>query len=111
MLPGQSTTQFDQLNKRCVHLLKVALKPEIWGRTATLNLKWMNRTLELAEQPTRNDQTQANHVHVHICLDVLCYLVTVMPADAVVTVFTPLQRALASCLMCGTTTVGSLFLD
>jgi hypothetical protein len=30
------------------------------------------------EQPTRTDQTQANHVHVHICLDVLCYLVTVM---------------------------------
>jgi len=84
----------------------VALKPEIWGHTATISLRWMCKILELAEQPSRGDSASANHhVHVHICLDVLGYLVTVMPRDTVVASFLPLQKALASCLMCATTTV------
>lgn len=62
LVPGQSTTQFDQLNKKCVQLLKIALKPEIWGHTVTLNLKWMQRILEMAEHQPRADQAQAVRV-------------------------------------------------
>ena len=91
------TSNQDILNKRYIQLLKYAA--DVWGNSVSLNLKWMHKILELCEARaesqqqvvkngiTSNRQTQSNQMQVHICL---CYLVSVIPREKVVSVFLPL---------------------
>lgn len=38
----------EALSKRCLHLLKVALKPDMWGLKAELKLQWLEKALASA---------------------------------------------------------------
>ncbi len=66
------------MNKRSLQLLKIALKVDIWGDTATVKLSWMEKALSSADPQTYRDQPQQNFVQTYICLDVLTYLVGVL---------------------------------
>ncbi|XP_061666078.1 transformation/transcription domain-associated protein [Syngnathoides biaculeatus] len=87
------------LSRRCVSLMKTALRPDMWP-SAELKLQWFERLLLTVEQPA-----QANISNICTGLEILCFLLTVLQSPAILAHFKPLQRAIASCMTCGNTKV------
>uniref|UniRef100_UPI00358FE8D5 transformation/transcription domain-associated protein-like isoform X3 n=1 Tax=Myxine glutinosa TaxID=7769 RepID=UPI00358FE8D5 len=87
------------LSRRCITLLKIALKSDMW-HGAELKLQWFDKLLMTVEQGA-----QANLANVCTGLEVLSFLLTVLPPGAVLASFKPLQRALAACMSCLNTKV------
>ncbi|XP_041818147.1 transformation/transcription domain-associated protein [Chelmon rostratus] len=87
------------LSRRCVSLMKSALRPEMWPR-AELKLQWFDKLLMTVEQPA-----QANISNICTGLEILCFLLTVLQSQAILAHFKPLQRGIAACMTCGNTKV------
>ncbi|XP_029620809.1 transformation/transcription domain-associated protein isoform X3 [Salmo trutta] len=87
------------LSRRCVSLMKTALRPDMWPR-AELKLQWFDKLLMTVEQPA-----QANFSNICTGLEILCFLLTVLQSPAILTHFKPLQRGIAACMTCGNTKV------
>ncbi|KAM3859386.1 transformation/transcription domain-associated protein isoform 3-T3 [Diretmus argenteus] len=87
------------LSRRCVGLMKTALRPDMWPR-AELKLQWFDKLLMTVEQPT-----QANFSNICTGLEILCFLLTVLQSPAILAHFKPLQRGIAACMTCGNTKV------
>lgn len=45
---GGGVANMEALSKRCLHLIKVALKPDLWGLKAELKLQWLEKALASA---------------------------------------------------------------
>ncbi|XP_019114303.1 transformation/transcription domain-associated protein [Larimichthys crocea] len=89
----------DLLSRRCVSLMKSALRPDMWPR-AELKLQWFDKLLMTVEQPA-----QANISNICTGLEILCFLLTVLQSPAILAHFKPLQRGIAACMTCGNTKV------
>uniref|UniRef100_A0A668ANL2 Transformation/transcription domain-associated protein n=1 Tax=Myripristis murdjan TaxID=586833 RepID=A0A668ANL2_9TELE len=87
------------LSRRCVSLMKTALRPDMWPR-AELKLQWFDKLLMTVEQPA-----QANFSNICTGLEILCFLLTVLQSPAILAHFKPLQRGIAACMTCGNTKV------
>ncbi|PKU33619.1 transformation transcription domain-associated protein isoform x1 [Limosa lapponica baueri] len=87
------------LSRRCVNLLKTALRPDMWPKSE-LKLQWFDKLLMTVEQPN-----QANFANICTGLEVLSFLLTVLQPPAVLSSFKPLQRGVAACMTCGNTKV------
>uniref|UniRef100_A0A803SSS7 Transformation/transcription domain associated protein n=1 Tax=Anolis carolinensis TaxID=28377 RepID=A0A803SSS7_ANOCA len=87
------------LSRRCVNLLKTALRPDMWPKSE-LKLQWFDKLLMTVEQPN-----QANFANICTGLEVLSFLLTVLQSPAILSSFKPLQRGIASCMTCGNTKV------
>ncbi|XP_053094630.1 transformation/transcription domain-associated protein isoform X1 [Pangasianodon hypophthalmus] len=87
------------LSRRCVNLMKMALRPDMWPR-AELKLQWFDKLLMTVEQPN-----QANFSNICTGLEILSFLLTVLQSPAILTHFKPLQRGIAACMTCGNTKV------
>ncbi|XP_047464622.1 transformation/transcription domain-associated protein isoform X4 [Mugil cephalus] len=87
------------LSRRCVSLMKTALRPDMWPR-AELKLQWFDKLLMTVEQPA-----QANISNICTGLEILCFLLTVLQSTAILAHFKPLQRGIAACMTCGNTKV------
>ncbi|XP_034414112.1 transformation/transcription domain-associated protein isoform X2 [Cyclopterus lumpus] len=87
------------LSRRCVSLMKSALRPDMWPR-AELKLQWFDKLLMTVEQPA-----QANISNICTGLEILCFLLTVLQSPAILAHFKPLQRGIAACMTCGNTKV------
>uniref|UniRef100_A0A8D0CJ78 Transformation/transcription domain-associated protein n=1 Tax=Scleropages formosus TaxID=113540 RepID=A0A8D0CJ78_SCLFO len=87
------------LSRRCVSLMKTALRPDMWPR-AELKLQWFDKLLMSVEQPT-----QANFANICTGLEILHFLLTVLQSPAILAHFKPLQRGIAACMTCGNTKV------
>ncbi|KAJ8413683.1 hypothetical protein AAFF_G00081900 [Aldrovandia affinis] len=87
------------LSRRCVNLMKTALRPDMWPR-AELKLQWFDKLLMTVEQPT-----QANFSNICTGLEILSFLLTVLQSPAILAHFKPLQRGIAACMTCGNTKV------
>ncbi|XP_072230092.1 transformation/transcription domain-associated protein [Leuresthes tenuis] len=87
------------LSRRCVSLMKTALRPDMWPR-AELKLQWFDKLLMTVEQ-----QAQANISNICTGLEILCFLLTVLQSPAILAHFKPLQRGIAACMTCGNTKV------
>uniref|UniRef100_A0A4W6FA16 Transformation/transcription domain-associated protein n=2 Tax=Lates calcarifer TaxID=8187 RepID=A0A4W6FA16_LATCA len=87
------------LSRRCVSLMKTALRPDMWPR-AELKLQWFDKLLMTVEQPA-----QANISNICTGLEILCFLLTVLQSPAILAHFKPLQRGIAACMTCGNTKV------
>ncbi|XP_030019245.1 transformation/transcription domain-associated protein isoform X3 [Sphaeramia orbicularis] len=87
------------LSRRCVGLMKTALRPDMWPR-AELKLQWFDKLLMTVEQPA-----QANISNICTGLEILCFLLTVLQSPAILAHFKPLQRGIAACMTCGNTKV------
>ncbi|XP_054624115.1 transformation/transcription domain-associated protein isoform X1 [Dunckerocampus dactyliophorus] len=87
------------LSRRCVSLMKTALRPDMWPR-AELKLQWFDKLLMTVEQPA-----QANISNICTGLEILCFLLTVLQPPAILAHFKPLQRGIAACMTCGNTKV------
>lgn len=87
------------LSRRCVSLMKTALRPDMWPR-ADLKLQWFDKLLMTVEQPA-----QANISNICTGLEILCFLLTVLQSPAILAHFKPLQRGIAACMTCTNTKV------
>ncbi|TSK14648.1 Transformation/transcription domain-associated protein [Bagarius yarrelli] len=87
------------LSRRCVNLMKMALRPDMWPRSE-LKLQWFDKLLMTVEQPN-----QANFSNICTGLEILSFLLTVLQSPAILAHFKPLQRGIAACMTCGNTKV------
>ncbi|PNI89690.1 TRRAP isoform 7 [Pan troglodytes] len=87
------------LSRRCVNLLKTALRPDMWPKSE-LKLQWFDKLLMTVEQPN-----QVNYGNICTGLEVLSFLLTVLQSPAILSSFKPLQRGIAACMTCGNTKV------
>ncbi|XP_026132617.1 transformation/transcription domain-associated protein [Carassius auratus] len=87
------------LSRRCVNLMKTALRPDMWPR-AELKLQWFDKLLMTVEQPN-----QANFSNICTGLEILCFLLSVLQPPGILAHFKPLQRGIAACMTCGNTKV------
>ncbi|KAF3813899.1 hypothetical protein GH733_017931 [Mirounga leonina] len=87
------------LSRRCVTLLKTALRPDMWSKSE-LKLQWFDKLLMSVEQPN-----QVNYGNICTGLEVLSFLLTVLQSPAILSSFKPLQRGIAACMTCANTKV------
>jgi transformation/transcription domain-associated protein len=87
-------TQGELLSRRCVQLLKTALKPDIWGN-CDLKLMAFDKILD-GQQGVQSNQP--NFANICTCLDILTFLLTVLRKDQILQAFKPLQKAIATCM-------------
>ncbi|XP_048847031.1 transformation/transcription domain-associated protein isoform X2 [Brienomyrus brachyistius] len=96
---GTAGSPGELLSRRCVSLMKTALRPDMWAR-AELKLQWFDKLLMTVEQPA-----QANYANICTGLEILSFLLTVLQSQAILAHFKPLQRGIAACMTCGNTKV------
>ncbi|XP_054724829.1 transformation/transcription domain-associated protein-like [Uloborus diversus] len=87
------------LSRRCVALLKTALKPDVWPN-AELKLTWFDKLLS-----TIKENPQPNYGNICTALELLAFLLSILRKEIVLTTFRPLQRGIASCLNCNNSKV------
>lgn len=87
------------LSKRCVSLLKMGLKPDIWTESCDLKLAWLDKVLASV------DNSQPNYGNISTALDVLTFLLGVMKRDQVLPSFKPLQRGIGACITSSNTKI------
>ncbi|XP_072379030.1 transcription-associated protein 1 [Diabrotica undecimpunctata] len=80
------------LSRRCVILLKTALRPDIWPQPVDLKLAFFDKILTSIEAP--------NHNVANICtaLELLTYILTVFEKEQILASFKPLQRGIGACI-------------
>ncbi|XP_058465654.1 transcription-associated protein 1 isoform X1 [Malaya genurostris] len=84
--PGES------LSRRCVTLLKLAMKPDMWQQPFDLKLTWLDKVF------TSIEGQQPNIGNVCTALELLTFLLTVLKKDQILVTFRPLQRGLSACV-------------
>ncbi|KFM75841.1 Transformation/transcription domain-associated protein, partial [Stegodyphus mimosarum] len=89
----------EMLSRRCVALLKTALKPDVWPN-AELKLVWFDKLLN-----TVKESSQPNYGNICTALELLAFLLSILRKETVLTTFRPLQRGIASCLSCNNSKV------
>lgn len=94
--PGES------LSRRCVSLIKMAMKPDVWPEPCDLKLSWLDKVLASVETP------QANFGNICTALELLTFLLTVMKKDQISTTFRSMERGLSACVTCTNTRVTRL---
>ncbi|XP_032685098.1 transformation/transcription domain-associated protein [Odontomachus brunneus] len=87
------------LSKRCVNLLKMGLKPDIWTESCDLKLAWLDKVLASV------DNSQPNYGNISTALDVLTFLLGVMKREQILASFKPLQRGIGACIASNNTKI------
>ncbi|KAH8256520.1 hypothetical protein KR032_001949, partial [Drosophila birchii] len=85
--PGES------LSRRCVMLLKMAMRPEIWPQPFDIKLNWLDKVLATVETPHHN----LNNICTGI--DFLTFLTTILNPEQLVGIIRPVQRGLSLCII------------
>ncbi|XP_066597811.1 transformation/transcription domain-associated protein isoform X1 [Prorops nasuta] len=89
----------EQLSRRCVALLKMALKSDVWPQTCDLKLAWLDKVFASVES------TQPNYGNICTALELLTFLLGVMKRERILASFKPLQRGLGACIASNNTKV------
>lgn len=89
----------ETLARRCVTLIKTAMKPDVWPQPSDLKLAWLEKIFATL------DTIQPNYGNICTALELLTFLLTVMKKDQVMAVFRPLQKGLSLCVTCQNTKV------
>lgn len=95
--PGASPGE--TLSRRCVTLLKIALKPEVWPQQVDLKLGFFDKIFATVESST------PNYVNICTALELLTFLLCVMKKEQILVSFKPLQRGLGACITCSNSKV------
>ena len=103
----------EQLSKRCIALLKMALKPDVWPH-CELKLAWFDR-LFLATESTQAAQpaaaqSQPSYSNICTALELLTFLIGMLRKDQILAGFKPIQRGLTSLMSCNNAKVILSFL-
>ncbi|CAH1110190.1 unnamed protein product [Psylliodes chrysocephalus] len=80
------------LSRRCVILLKTALRPDIWPQPVDLKLAFFDKILMTIEAPN------PNIANICTALELLTYILTVFDKDQILSSFKPLQRGIGACI-------------
>lgn len=91
--------QGEQLSKRCVALLKMALKPDVWPQSCDLKLQWLDKVFAGVEV------ANPNFGNICTALELVTFLLGVMKKEQILASFKPLQKGLGSCITCTNTKV------
>ncbi|XP_064456550.1 transformation/transcription domain-associated protein-like isoform X2 [Ornithodoros turicata] len=91
-------SQGEVLSRRCVTLLKTALKPDVWPNSE-LKLAWFDKLLMTVEG------NQPNYGNICTALELLSFLLTILRQETVLASFRPLQRGIAACMTCNNSKV------
>ncbi|EZA54681.1 Transformation/transcription domain-associated protein [Ooceraea biroi] len=90
----------EQLSRRCVNLLKMALKPDVWvAEQCDLKLAFLDKVLASV------DSTQPNFGNISTALEVLTFLLGVMKREQILASFKPLQRGIGACIASSNTKI------
>lgn len=89
----------EQLSKRCVALLKMALKPDVWPQSCDLKLSWLDKIFASV------DSQQPNYGNICTALELVTFLLGVMKKEQILANFKPLQRGLGTCIASNNTKV------
>lgn len=97
----------EQLSKRCVALLKMALKPDVWPN-CELKLAWFDRLFQTADSPAAATAAASaaaaasapNFTNICTALDLLTFLLSILRKEQILAGFKPLQRGLSSLMNC-----------
>ncbi|EDW01948.1 GH20167 [Drosophila grimshawi] len=83
----------ENLSRRCVMLLKSAMRPEIWPQPFDIKINWLDKVLTTIETP--------HHNLSNICtaIDFLTFLTTILSSEQLVTIVRPVQRGLSLCII------------
>lgn len=92
----------ENLSRRCVSLIKMAMKPELWPQQFDLKLTWMDKVFCSIEGQ------QPNFGNICTALELLTFLLTVLKKEQALTIFRPMQRGLSACVTCPNTRVTRL---
>lgn len=99
--PG-TITPGESLSRRCVALLKMALKPEVWTQSIDLKLHWLDKVFSSVES------SQPNYGNICTGLELLTFLLGVLKKEQILAIFRPLQKGLSACVTCTNTRVTRL---
>ncbi|KAJ9592433.1 hypothetical protein L9F63_015849, partial [Diploptera punctata] len=80
------------LSRRCVALLKTALKPEVWPQQCDLKLNWFDKVFASVESGS------PNYGNICTALELLTFLLGVMKKEQILSSCKPLQRGIAACI-------------
>nr|XP_039255466.1 transformation/transcription domain-associated protein-like [Styela clava] len=94
---GGSTGEI--LGRRCIALLKKALKPEVW-LNSDLHLGWLEKLLLSVEAYQQNNMS-----NICTALDLLTLLLQHLPKESILTTFKPIQNGIAACMNCSSTKI------
>ncbi|XP_077513657.1 transcription-associated protein Nipped-A isoform X4 [Amblyomma americanum] len=86
-------SQGEVLSRRCVALLKTALKPDVWPNSE-LKLAWFDKLLMTVES------AQPNYGNICTALELLAFLLSILRSEAILASLKPLQRGIAACMSC-----------
>ncbi|XP_049868860.1 transcription-associated protein 1 isoform X2 [Pectinophora gossypiella] len=89
---GAAGSPGEQLSRRCVLLLKAALKPDVWPHLCEPKLAWLDKVFATA------DSNAAACANACTALELLVFLLTVLRRDQALVALKPLQRGLAACV-------------
>ena len=89
----------EQLSRRCVTLLKMALKPDVWPEACDLKLAFLDKVFASVEN------SQPNYGNICTALELLTFLLGVMKREQILANFKPLQRGLGACISSSNTKV------
>ena len=82
------------LSRRCVALLKTALKPDIWPNV-DMKLGCFEKILAGGQGV---DSSQPNIPNICTCLELLTFLLSILRKDQILAAFKPLQKSIATCM-------------
>ncbi|XP_044007561.1 transformation/transcription domain-associated protein isoform X2 [Aphidius gifuensis] len=82
----------EQLSRRCVTLLKMALKPDVWPQSCDLKIPWLDKVFASVENPT------PNYGNICTALELVTFLLSVMKREQILSSIKPLQRGLGLCV-------------
>ncbi|KAG7311694.1 hypothetical protein JYU34_002748 [Plutella xylostella] len=89
---GVAGTPGEQLSRRCVQLLKTALKPDVWPQQCEPKLAWLDKVFAVT------DTNAAACANACTALELLVFLLGVLKREQILVALKPLQRGLAACV-------------
>jgi hypothetical protein len=92
-------TPGELLSRRCVTLLKTALKPDVWPQQCDLKLNWFDKVFASVESGS------PNYGNICTALELLTFLLGVMKKEQILASCKPLQRGIAACITCSNSKV------
>ncbi|XP_073941495.1 transcription-associated protein Nipped-A isoform X1 [Choristoneura fumiferana] len=82
----------EQLSRRCVQLLKAALKPDVWPHLCEPKLMWLDKVF------AATDSNAAACANACTALELLTFLLGVLRREQSLACLKPLQRGLSTCV-------------
>lgn len=96
ILPGEN------LSRRCVSLIKMAMKPDVWPEPCDLKLNWLDKVFLSV------DTQQPNFGNICTALELMTFLLGVMKKDQISVTFRSMENGLSACVKCTNTRVTRL---